>query len=133
MAFGTGSGSGRDMRDIGEDGDFAGQVRRAFRELVCEALPAAARSRGWPVARPADFERMLLDHVCGAPWETAVPGGRAGAVCPLDLALAVETGARVLEGSACLGEIARRSGTMRAAACDAPDALRPRDRGPTRL
>jgi hypothetical protein len=90
-------------------GTLEAEVRGAFHALVSEALPAAARARGWPVASPAAFERLLLDHVLGAPGEAPGPSADAAAASVVDLMLAVETGARLLEGRLCVLELRRRS------------------------
>ncbi len=95
--------------------DFEATVRSAFGKLVRELLPAVACERGWPVSAPDGFERVLLDHALGAPWETALPGPGVGTVAPLDLMVAVEMGERLLEGSACVARMHRRSIAMRAA------------------
>jgi len=114
------------MRDLQNGGKFEQEVREAFRALVAEALPAAAAARGWPVAAAPDFERLLLDHACGAPWDGPAGCG-AARTSLLELVLAVETGARLLDGGACVAELSRRSLDLRAAACAAPCALAPRE------
>lgn len=117
----------RAMRRQNDGTDLAGTARRAWAELVGEVLPAAARSRGWPVTTPSGFERVLLDHVLGAPWETVIGRPSARTAGALDLIFALEMGERVREGSACLSEMNRRSLALRA-----PRTGAPRDRGPTR-
>jgi hypothetical protein len=98
-----------------DDGrDIETRARRAWVELVGTVLPAAAAGRGWPVATPAGFERVLLDHVLGAPWESVIGRPSAETACPLDLILALEMGERLCEGSACLCEMNRRSLALRA-------------------
>lgn len=100
------------MRTEDHSGGLEGRVRRAFEALCSEELPCAARRRGWPVSSAEAFERLLLDHVLDAPWETRLRG--PDGACVLDLVLAVEAGARVLEGSLCLSELNRRSLALRA-------------------
>lgn len=101
----------------GEDGcGFEASARRAFVDLVYETLPSAAGVRGWPVTTPAGFERVLLDHVLGAPFETCLTGPSGASAELFDLILAVETGGRMLEGRCCVAELDRRSRAMRGAA-----------------
>lgn len=95
------------------DCDFEGAVRRAFVDLVYDALPAAACRQGWPVTTPAGFERLLLDHVLGAPFETCLKGPSGASAGLFDLILAVETGARLIEGRCCVAELDRRSRALR--------------------
>ncbi len=114
------------MRDEPGDCSFEAAVRRAFVDLVYDALPAAACRRGWPVTTPKGFERLLLDHALGAPFETRLRAGPTAAMTGLlDLLLAVETGGRILEGRCCVAELDRRSRAMRCAEpAAAPDARR---------
>jgi hypothetical protein len=96
--------------------DFEGAVRRAFVDLVFETLPAAACVRGWPVTTPAGFERLLLDHVLGSPFETRLSGPSGASAGVFDLLVAVEVAGRILEGRCCVAELDRRSRALRAAA-----------------
>lgn len=118
------------MRDEPGDCSFEAAVRRAFVDMVYDSLPAAACRSGWPVTTPLGFERLLLDHVLGAPFETRLRAGPTGAVTGLmDLLLAVETGGQILEGRCCVAELDRRSRAMRCAEpLAAPDAPRRRPR-----
>ena len=70
-----------------------------------EDLPRAARTRGWPVRTPEEFERLLLDHL-----RDAAPGRRAAPQqpCLVDLILAVEIGERLLAGNLCCATMNRR-------------------------
>ncbi len=101
------------------DGDkrrtFEATLRGAFATLVNQRLPAAARGRGWPVAAPDGFERVLLDHALGAPWETALPCPSIATATPFDLMVAIEMGERLIDGAACIVRLNRRSLAMRAA------------------
>ncbi|MBP7001273.1 hypothetical protein [Amaricoccus sp.] len=100
------------MGDRSRKCEIERDLRRAFGALVGEALPAAARRRGWPVATPAAFERLILDHVLDAPFESALRGRTAG---PLELAMAVELAARMLEGGVSVAAVQARSRALRAA------------------
>lgn len=107
-------------------GDFEGAVRRAFVDLVFDTLPAAACRNGWPVTTPGGFERLLLDHVLGAPFETRLKGPSGASAGLFDLILAVETGGRILEGRCCVADLDRRSRALRGDVAPPPaDALPP--------
>jgi hypothetical protein len=110
------------MRDTDDGSDFDATVRRAWRQLVAVDLPRAAAGRGWPVTTPAGFERILLDHVVCAPFETVFGRGGADAAPLLDLILAVETGAQLIEGTASPSELNRRSLALRASRTGEPCA-----------
>lgn len=111
------------MQDGLDDCGFEGSVRRAFVDLVFETLPAAARAHDWPVTTPEGFERVLLDHVLGSPFETRLRGPSGASAGLLELLFAVETAGRILEGRCCVAELDRRSRAMRvAAACETPCA-----------
>jgi hypothetical protein len=97
---------------MAEDSDFEICVRRTWRRLVLETLPAAAAGRRWPVATPEGFVRVLLDRVHDGPWERHVDGDEG--VDTIDLVLAIEAGERVLSGAADLSEMNRRSLAARA-------------------
>jgi hypothetical protein len=98
---------------MAEDSDFETCVRRTWRRLVQETMPAQASQRGWPVATPDGFVRVLLDHVYDGPWERHAGGEEA--VGPFELVLAIEAGERALAGAVDLSEINRRSLAARAA------------------
>ena len=98
----------------GDMPDFEATVRRAFARLTGEDLPRAAAARGWPVRTPAEFERLLVDHV-----RDVRTGGR-GECCLFDLVLAVELGERLLCGKLCCTTMSRRHGCGE----DPLDALR---------
>lgn len=108
------SNLGSATRDMDDSKDIETLARRAWAELVTTVLPAAASGRSWPVATPAAFERVLLDNVLGAPWETVIGRPSAETACALDLILALEMGERAREGLACLSEMNRRSLALRA-------------------
>lgn len=93
---------------------FEAAVRGAFATLVNDRLPAASRGRDWPVVGPEGFKRVLLDHAVGAPWEAALPGSGLPAASLLDLIVAIEMGERLVEGSACIVRLNRRSRAARA-------------------
>lgn len=109
-----GTGGPDQADDAFVDGCVGSTVRRAWTHLVACALPAAAQGHGWPVSTREGFERVLLDHAVGAPWETRVRRPCADFACLFDLMIAVETGARVLDGAACVSELNRRSLALRA-------------------
>lgn len=103
--------------------DFEEAVRRAFFDLVFETLPAAACARGWPVTTPAGFERLLLDHVLGSPFEGCLSGQSGASAAVFDLLIAVELAGRILEGRCCVAELDRRSRALRdVAVTEAPCA-----------
>lgn len=97
---------------MSENSDFENCVRRTWRRLVLETLPAEAAGRRWPVATPDGFVRVLLDHVCDGPWERHVDA--AAGVNTIELVLAIEAAERVLSGAADLSEMNRRSLAARA-------------------
>lgn len=120
----------RDMPDNIDFGDSLGAtavdatVRRAWTDLINEALPGAAHARGWSIGTPADFERILLDHVCGQPWERVIaPPSRCNADA-IDLLMAIEVGGRVLDGNACIAMLNRRSHALRAGQTRTPHDCR---------
>lgn len=83
-----------------EGSDFESTVRRAFHRLTSEDLPRAALDRNWPVRTPAEFERLLLDHLRDH--------DDGGAPCLFDLVMAIEVGERMLAGSLCCSTMSRR-------------------------
>jgi hypothetical protein len=102
------------MRDMPDSLGFDEVVRAAWAALIRDILPAAARGRNWPVGSPAGFERILLDHVLGAPWESLVAAPSGCNADPLDLVLAIEMGERLAAGSASISDLNRRSLALRA-------------------
>ena len=98
--------------DAGASADDA--LRRRWRELVDERLPAAARERSdWPVRLNHCFARILLDDACGRPWRETVrpPAWRNTPI--RTLARAVATGEAVLADDADLAALNRASLRMR--------------------
>jgi hypothetical protein len=95
------------MRGTDDPKEFEATVRRAFAQLTSEDLPRAARSRGWPVRTPEEFERLLLDHLRDGPGEQA-PATPPAQTCLVDLILAVEIGERLLAGNLCCATMNRR-------------------------
>ena len=95
------------MRGTDDPKEFEATVRRAFARLTSEDLPRAARSRGWPVRTPEEFQKLLLDHLRDKP--AAQPQGDAPArPCLVDLILAVEIGERLIAGNLCCATMNRR-------------------------
>ncbi len=86
--------------------DFEASVRRAFTRLTSEDLPRAAEARGWPVRTPAEFKRLLLDHLNDMPRPPQPEGTHP---CLFDMVLAVELGERLLSGKLCCATMNRRS------------------------
>jgi hypothetical protein len=80
-------------------------VRRAFVRLTTEDLPAAAAARGWPVRAPAEFQRLLLDHLRE---ERLAAPPTEGHPCLFDMVLAVELGERLLAGKNCCTKMSER-------------------------
>ena len=88
----------------GED-DFEATVRRAFDRLTTHDLPSAAAVRGWPVRSPAEFQRLLFDHLRDMPGTSAPEGTDP---CLFDMVLAVELAERLLAGRICCTKMSRR-------------------------
>ncbi len=81
------------------DDDHREALRRRYRELVDDALPAAAVREGWPIRRDHCFGRVLLDDAVGACWYDVLGRGPGAAYRRLDddrLAHAVAQGERML-------------------------------------
>lgn len=108
------------MRDMPDTCGFETTVRRAWAALVREELPKAARGRDWPVTSASGFERVLLDHVFGKPWESVIAPPSARNAEPLDLILAIEMGEQLLVGEASISELNRRSLALRAERTGSP-------------
>ena len=89
--------------DNGND-SFETTVRRAFDRLTTQDLPAAA-ARGWPLRTPAEFQRLLLDHLREERHEPPPPVARP---CLFDMVLAVELGERLLAGQNCCTKMSQR-------------------------
>jgi hypothetical protein len=109
------------MRHAKDDDWSANMIRGIWTSLTANRLTAAARDRNWPVSTQAGFERVLLDNVYGAPWETIEHAADASACDLVHLILAIEMGARVLDGSASLPVLNRRSLAFRALRAAEPD------------
>ena len=88
------------------DETFEITIRRAFERLTTSELPAAAARRGWPVRTPAEFQRLLLDHLRDQRHELTDLGG--GHPCLFDMVLAVELGERLLAGTNCCTKMSQR-------------------------
>jgi hypothetical protein len=88
-------------------------LRRRYRALVDEELPAEAARRGWPIRRNHCFGRVLLDDAVGACWYDVLGRGPGAAYRRLDddrLAHAVEQAERMLvEGEPAVRELDGRS------------------------
>src|SRR6478609_1738031 len=84
---------------------FETSIRRAFERLTTQDLPTAAASRGWPVRTPAEFQRMLLDHLRDQRHDTVPAGANP---CLFDMVLAVELGERLLAGQNCCTKMSQR-------------------------
>ena len=79
-------------------------------DLTRQALPEAARGRGWPVRLDHCFQRILLDHATGGVWYDAIGRRPAYRHAPEDvLARAVRAGEAVLRGEADLAVLNRAS------------------------
>lgn len=101
-------------RDADLDPDADAALRRRWRTLVDERLPAAARGhRHWPVRLNHCFARILLDDACGRPWRECVrPPAWRNTPAAL-LGHAVATGEAVLAGEADLVALNRASLRLR--------------------
>jgi hypothetical protein len=85
--------------------NFETSVRRAFDRLTTRELPAAAAARGWPIRTPAEFQRLLLDHLRGERHEPPLTEANP---CLFDMVLAVELGERLLAGQNCCTKMSQR-------------------------
>ncbi len=93
--------------------DGEARLRERWRELVDRRLPEAAGSRDWPVRLNHCFARILLDDACGRAWRECVRPP-AWKHTPFDvLTRALDTGERVLDGSADLHALNRSSLSLR--------------------
>lgn len=89
------------------------QARLAWRRLVGETLPLAARTRNWPVSEDHCFARILLDNACGRPWREMVHPP-AWKNTPIDLLRnAISLGEAALAGSSDLNKLNNRSLDLR--------------------
>ena len=101
------------MQDTSDPPDETA-LRRHWRTLVDERLPAAARGEPhWPVRLNHCFARILLDDACGTPWRERVRPPAWRNAPPEVLARAVATGEAVLAGEADLTALNRRSLRLR--------------------
>ena len=79
-------------------------------ELTRERLPEVASARGWPVRFDHCFQRILLDNACGTVWYERIAKRPAYAhASDSVLGKAVSLGEAVLDGTADLDELNRRS------------------------
>lgn len=86
------------------------ELEAEWLRLTREALPAAARRRGWPIRLDHCFQRVLLDHAFGGVWYDHVEGRPAYKAAEEGaLARAVEAGRAVLAGEADLPALNRQS------------------------
>jgi hypothetical protein len=89
-------------------------LERRWLELTREAMPAAARSRDWPVSFDHCFQRILLDNAAGCVWYEVIEKRPAYAhASDRLLAEAVALGERTLAGEEDLRELNRRSLRLR--------------------
>lgn len=95
-----------------DDDDVA--VRVAWRRLVDQTLPRAARAHpDWPVFRNHCFARILLDNACGIMWREAIePPAWRNTPAPV-LQTAIDLGESVLNGEADLWALNDRSLILR--------------------
>ncbi len=87
------------------DDSFETSIRRAFERLTSHDLPAAAAARGWPVRTPAEFQRLLFEHLRDSRHAPAPQGTHP---CLFDMVLAVELGERLLAGKNCCTKMNER-------------------------
>jgi len=79
-------------------------------QLTRVRLPALAPERDWPVRHDHCFQRILLDHACGARWYDSIVGRPAyRAADEAILRRAVQLGEQVAEGAADLHGLNRQS------------------------
>lgn len=89
-------------------------LERRWLKLTRETMPAAARSRRWPVHLDHCFQRILLDNAAGRVWYEVIEKRPAYAHAP-DALLeeAIAMGERALAGDEDLAELNRRSLQLR--------------------
>jgi hypothetical protein len=93
---------------------LADPLRSRWRELVGTALPRAASGRpDWPVTRDHCFARILLDNACGRPWREVIGAPAWREAPPGLLAAACSLGEAVLNDTADLAGLNRRSLLLR--------------------
>ncbi|MEO1695348.1 MAG: GCN5-related N-acetyltransferase [Pseudomonadota bacterium] len=93
--------------------DAIDDLRRRYRTLVHTTLPAAARSRGWPIHLDHCFARVLLDCACERPWAEVIARPAWRNAPEAVLTRAIELGEAALSGDADMAELNRRSLMLR--------------------
>ena len=89
-------------------------LRTRWRDLVGTVLPRAAAERpDWPVNQDHCFARILLDNACGRPWREVIAAPAWREAPPGVLADACALGDAVLDDTADLGALNRRSLSLR--------------------
>jgi len=93
------------------DGTDISALRRRYRRLITEALPAAARKReGWPIREDHCFARVVLDALFEDEWYDHVDGRPAYEhLSAFELREAIDIAERLLaEGRPLVVELDRR-------------------------
>jgi hypothetical protein len=97
------------------------ELERRWLALTREVMPAAAKSRDWPVRFDHCFQRILLDNAAGRVWYEVVEKRPAYAHAPEELLRgALQLGQEVMEGRADLHALNRESLRMRGKLKEAP-------------
>ncbi|MEM1306087.1 MAG: GCN5-related N-acetyltransferase [Pseudomonadota bacterium] len=88
-------------------------LRQRYRTLVHTTLPAAARSRGWPIHLDHCFARVLLDCACERPWAEVIARPAWRNAPEAVLTRAIELGDAALAGDQDMAALNRRSLLLR--------------------
>ena len=95
-------------------GEPAEALRSRWRDLVTTILPRAALGRPhWPVAQDHCFARILLDNACGRPWREVIRAPAWREAPPAVLGAACSLGEAILDDTADLAALNRRSLMLR--------------------
>lgn len=86
------------------------KLEQEWKHLTEQALPAAARTAGWPITEDHCFQRVLLDNACGGVWYDHVAARPAYRHASDDILLsAVTLGRAALDGRANIDRLNRMS------------------------
>jgi hypothetical protein len=101
-------------RDLFDDAEFGKDaVRQAWKMLTEIQLPNAAIKGNWSVRYSHCFARILLDVIIGRPWRDCITPPAWRNAPDAVLAEAIELGQALLNGSANIDGLNRRSLALR--------------------